>query len=103
MGKKMSNSASSPFTTRQLQGKPTLIGEAVNGFLTGKSIVLSTLFYWGGKVLMETCGRELTLAKERIMEEEHLRVHKLEREIERRRRKFSPSDTRTDRSPPTVS
>jgi len=63
--------------------------------LTGKSIVLSSVFYWGGKVLMETCGREMTLAKERIMEEEHLRIHKLEREIERRRRKYSPSSTRT--------
>ena len=66
--------------------------------MTGKSIVLSHLFYWGGKVLMETCGRELMCAKEKILEEEALRIVKLEREIERRRRRYSPSSTVTDRT-----
>jgi hypothetical protein len=72
--------------TRQLQGKPTLTGEIVNNFLTGKSFILGNLFFLSGCVLMEVCGRELITAKEKILEMEYQRIERLEREIERRRR-----------------
>lgn len=95
----LGKSASSRFTTRRARGKPTLLNEAVNGFLTGKSVILTGLFYFGGKVLMEVCGREIMLAKEKLMEEEHTRIERLEREIrEKRRAKCFQSDTKTERS-----
>jgi len=76
-----------------------VLRELVNGFLTGKSIVLTGLFYGAGKVVMETCGREYMLAKEKLMEEEHLRIFRLEQELrDKKRAKCYPSDTPTVRT-----
>lgn len=78
-----------------------MVSEVVNAFMTGKSVILTCFFYGVGKIVMETCGREMILAKEKIMEEEAIRVIKLEAEIERRKRECSPSDTRMGPFPQT--
>ena len=76
-----------------------MLKETLNSLLTGKAIILTGIFYGTGKVWMETCGREYMLAKEKLMEEEHFRIERLERELrERKRKTCSRSDTQTERS-----
>lgn len=80
-----------------------MLKEAFNSFLTGKTVILTTLFYGIGKVAMEIGGREFMLAKEKLMEEEYLRIERLEQELldVNRRRKCFQSGTKTERSQPT--
>ena len=52
----------------------------MNGLLKGvvraKSVALRGMFYWTGKLVWETIGREFVYAKNRILLEEDIRYEK---------------------------